>query len=141
MIDLARGFNLIWSIGIQVTKLMERVEATFVKYFSNSNRRKGMKILRQKTKREKHRLTFTLGQVSATICIFIYLKIMKHFNLIFPDALSLKLFTGKFSGFFAGCAVSLLVSLILIIHTRDLVLLEFKQERTRYMQNMFPLYR
>ena len=63
---------------------MERVEAIFIKHFSNSNPGKGMKILRQKTMREKHRLTFTLGQVSATICIFIYLKFIKHLvGLIF----------------------------------------------------------
>ena len=96
---------------------MERVEATFIKHFSNSNPRKGMKILRQKLREKSIDILLrTLGQVFATICIFIYLKFMKHFNLIFPDALSLILFTGKFSGFFAGCAVSLLVSLVLIIH-------------------------
>ncbi|KAJ9709368.1 hypothetical protein PVL29_001035 [Vitis rotundifolia] len=87
----------------KVTKLMERVESTFIKHFSNSNRGKGMKILRQKAKKENHKVTFTLG-------------------------------------FFAGCSVSLLVSLIMVIHTRDLLIMEFKQERTQYMQNMFPLY-
>ncbi|KAF8408130.1 hypothetical protein HHK36_007272 [Tetracentron sinense] len=44
-----------------VTRLMERVEATFIKHFSNSNRRKGISILRPKAKREKHRVTFCLG--------------------------------------------------------------------------------
>ncbi|KAF7123280.1 hypothetical protein RHSIM_Rhsim12G0132600 [Rhododendron simsii] len=44
-----------------VTKLMDRVEATFIKHFSNSNRRKGMSILRPRVKKERHRVTFSLG--------------------------------------------------------------------------------
>lgn len=72
---------------------MERVESTFIKHFSNSNRGKGMKILRQKAKKEKHKVTFTLGQISATMYNLIYVKFMQHFNLIFPNTLSLKFFT------------------------------------------------
>ncbi|XP_031396311.1 phosphate transporter PHO1 homolog 9-like isoform X2 [Punica granatum] len=45
----------------EVNGLIERVEATFIKHFANGNRRKGMKILRPTTKREKHRITFLLG--------------------------------------------------------------------------------
>ncbi|KAL0003804.1 hypothetical protein SO802_011365 [Lithocarpus litseifolius] len=45
----------------EITKLMERVEATFIKHFSNSNRTKGMKILRPMAMRERHRTTFTTG--------------------------------------------------------------------------------
>ncbi|KAE8653711.1 Phosphate transporter PHO1-like protein 5 [Hibiscus syriacus] len=45
----------------EVTKLMERVEATFVKHFSNTNRTKGMNFLRPKVKRERHRTTFLTG--------------------------------------------------------------------------------
>ncbi|RVW91408.1 hypothetical protein VitviT2T_010255 [Vitis vinifera] len=45
----------------KVSKLMERVEATFVKHFSNSNRSKGMNILRPKAMKERHRVTFSLG--------------------------------------------------------------------------------
>ncbi|GMP58684.1 hypothetical protein CsSME_00022267 [Camellia sinensis var. sinensis] len=45
----------------EVNKLMDRVEATFIKHFSNSNRSKGMNILRPKVKRERHRITFSLG--------------------------------------------------------------------------------
>ncbi|OVA12219.1 SPX [Macleaya cordata] len=44
-----------------VTRLMERVEATFIKHFTNSNRSKGIRILRPKAKRERHRITFSLG--------------------------------------------------------------------------------
>lgn len=44
-----------------VTKLMDRVEATFIKHFSNSNRGKGMNVLRPKVRIERHRTTFSLG--------------------------------------------------------------------------------
>ncbi|KHN33987.1 phosphate transporter PHO1 homolog 3-like [Glycine soja] len=44
-----------------VTKLMDRVEKTFTKHFYNSNRNKAMRILRPNTKRERHRVTFSMG--------------------------------------------------------------------------------
>ncbi|CAN1152680.1 Phosphate transporter PHO1 homolog 3 [Linum perenne] len=46
---------------LQVTKLMERVEVTFIKHFSNANHRKGMSILRPKPKTDRHRITFLMG--------------------------------------------------------------------------------
>ncbi|XP_076890368.1 LOW QUALITY PROTEIN: phosphate transporter PHO1 homolog 10-like [Bidens hawaiensis] len=45
----------------EVNVLLDRVEDTFVKYFANSNHREGMKILRPKRKREKHRVAFFSG--------------------------------------------------------------------------------
>ncbi|KAL6187726.1 hypothetical protein ACLB2K_039121 [Fragaria x ananassa] len=45
----------------EVTKLIERVEITFIKQFSNSNRRKGMAVLRPKPKKERHSITFSMG--------------------------------------------------------------------------------
>uniref|UniRef100_A0A7N2LBJ3 Uncharacterized protein n=1 Tax=Quercus lobata TaxID=97700 RepID=A0A7N2LBJ3_QUELO len=45
----------------EITILMERVEATFIKHFSNSNRTKGMKVLRPQAMRERHRTTFSTG--------------------------------------------------------------------------------
>ncbi|XP_059293933.1 phosphate transporter PHO1 homolog 3-like isoform X1 [Lycium ferocissimum] len=48
----------------EVNKLIERVEATFIKHFVNGNRRKGMKYLRPQAKREKHRVTFFVGLFS-----------------------------------------------------------------------------
>ncbi|XP_050373013.1 phosphate transporter PHO1 homolog 10 [Argentina anserina] len=45
----------------EVTNLMGRVEATFIKIFSHSNRRKGMKLLRPKAKTEKHKVSFLSG--------------------------------------------------------------------------------
>lgn len=86
----------------EVNKVMERVEATFIKHFSNSSRKEGLNMLRPIVKRQRHRVT-------------------------------------AFVGFFAGCTVSLIVALILIIRARDL--LEKKEEgREKYMVTMFPLY-
>nr|XP_043632588.1 phosphate transporter PHO1 homolog 9-like [Erigeron canadensis] len=45
----------------EVIKLMTRVEAVFIKHFANANRRRGMRDLRPKAKREKHRVTFFVG--------------------------------------------------------------------------------
>ncbi|XVF85892.1 hypothetical protein PTKIN_Ptkin17bG0154300 [Pterospermum kingtungense] len=45
----------------EVTKLMERVEATFIKHFANSNRSKGMNVLRPKARKQRHRITFSTG--------------------------------------------------------------------------------
>ncbi|KAG5226951.1 EXS family protein [Salix suchowensis] len=45
----------------EVTRLMERVEVAFVKHFSNGNHRKGMNTLRPKPKKERHRITFSMG--------------------------------------------------------------------------------
>ncbi|XP_023549609.1 phosphate transporter PHO1 homolog 9-like isoform X1 [Cucurbita pepo subsp. pepo] len=46
---------------MEVTRLIERVEAVFIKHFANGNRRKGMDILRRKIRREKHGITFFSG--------------------------------------------------------------------------------
>ncbi|KAJ6689969.1 hypothetical protein OIU85_006272 [Salix viminalis] len=45
----------------EVNGLLERVEATFIKYFANSNRREGMNSLRPKAKRVKHSVIFFSG--------------------------------------------------------------------------------
>lgn len=52
----------------QVNRLIERVEATFIKHFTNGNRTKGMNILRPKAKRERHRVTFSTGFLAG--CVF-----------------------------------------------------------------------
>ncbi|KAJ4889913.1 Phosphate transporter PHO1-like protein 3 [Raphanus sativus] len=52
----------------EVVRLMERVEATFVKHFANANRTKGMNILRPKTKQERHIITFSTGFSAG--CVF-----------------------------------------------------------------------
>ncbi|KAK4481585.1 hypothetical protein RD792_012487 [Penstemon davidsonii] len=61
----------------EVSRLMERVEATFIKHFSNSNRSKGMNILRPKSKREKHRVTFSMGfVVGCTVSLILALTLV-----------------------------------------------------------------
>ncbi|KAL9276202.1 hypothetical protein ACSQ67_026257 [Phaseolus vulgaris] len=70
----------------EVTRLMERVENVFIKHFSNSNRNKGMSILRPKPKRERHRITFSMGfsagctaaLIVALILIVRTRKVMDH---------------------------------------------------------------
>ncbi|CAN8266660.1 unnamed protein product [Cochlearia groenlandica] len=52
----------------EVTRLMERVEATFIKHFTNANRSKGMNILRPKAKRDRHRISFSTGFLGG--CLF-----------------------------------------------------------------------
>jgi hypothetical protein len=52
----------------EVMRLMERVEATFIKHFANANRAKAMNILRPKAKRERHRITFSTGFSAG--CVF-----------------------------------------------------------------------
>ncbi|KAJ4901203.1 Phosphate transporter PHO1-like protein 5 [Raphanus sativus] len=52
----------------EVNRLIERVEATFIKHFTNGNRTKGMNILRPKAKRERHRVTFSTGFLAG--CVF-----------------------------------------------------------------------
>lgn len=59
----------------QVNKLIERLEAAFIKHFSNGNRRKGMKALKPGHKTEKHRTTFFLGNLITAQ------RIMCHFAI------------------------------------------------------------
>ncbi|KAM7520707.1 hypothetical protein LguiB_019669 [Lonicera macranthoides] len=64
----------------KVLVLMERVEATFIKHFANGNRHKGMRTLRpQKTKREKHRVTYFLGFFSGcSLALLVALILIVH---------------------------------------------------------------
>ncbi|XP_010425110.1 PREDICTED: phosphate transporter PHO1 homolog 2 [Camelina sativa] len=52
----------------ELVKLIQRVEATFIKHFANGNRRKGMNFLRPQMKRERHRVTFSTGFSAG--CVF-----------------------------------------------------------------------
>lgn len=49
-------------------------------------------------------------------------------------------FLGKISGFFAGCMASLFLALIMVIRARRFMDKTHDQERTKYMETMFPLY-
>ncbi|KAG5023674.1 hypothetical protein JHK82_019575 [Glycine max] len=70
----------------EVTRLMERVENVFIKHFSNSNRNIGMRVLRPKPKRERHRVTFSMGfsagcSAALTVALILIVrarKIMDH---------------------------------------------------------------
>ncbi|XP_059670362.1 phosphate transporter PHO1 homolog 9-like [Cornus florida] len=63
----------------ELNKLIERVEATFIRHFSNGNRSKGMNILRPKAKKEKHRITFFLGFLSGcSIALLVAIAMVIH---------------------------------------------------------------
>ncbi|XP_017980093.1 PREDICTED: phosphate transporter PHO1 homolog 3 isoform X1 [Theobroma cacao] len=63
----------------EVTKLMERVEATFIKHFSNSNHSKGMNKLRPKPKKERHIISFCTGLfVGCTAALILALILIIH---------------------------------------------------------------
>ncbi|CAK7340299.1 unnamed protein product [Dovyalis caffra] len=53
--------NSYLGISDQVTKLIERVELTFTKHFSDSNRSKAMDTLRPQSKKERHGISFSMG--------------------------------------------------------------------------------
>ncbi|KAL3751582.1 hypothetical protein ACJRO7_012419 [Eucalyptus globulus] len=62
----------------EVTSLLERVEATFVEHFADSNRREGMKSLRPRPKKERHKVTFFSGffsGCSAALVVAVVLRI------------------------------------------------------------------
>ncbi|KAA8547964.1 hypothetical protein F0562_004393 [Nyssa sinensis] len=63
----------------EVTRLIERVEATFIRHFANGNRRKGMKTLRPTAKRERHRITFFLGFFTGcSIALVVAIIVLTH---------------------------------------------------------------
>ncbi|KAI4352544.1 hypothetical protein L6164_006783 [Bauhinia variegata] len=76
-LKMVEGSNL--SSSDEVNRLMERVEASFVKYFANGNHRKGMNTLRPPTRRERHRITFLLGLLTGcSIALIVALGILIH---------------------------------------------------------------
>ncbi|KAI6700534.1 hypothetical protein NL676_014858 [Syzygium grande] len=95
----------------EVSRLMDRVEAAFIKHFTNGNHRKGMRTLRPTAKREKHRITFFLRTF---FCLSGACRLL-YWMLI-----------GSYSG------------IIVAVHARDLLK---SPGYDQYMNNMFPLYR
>ncbi|KAI9111513.1 hypothetical protein K1719_017203 [Acacia pycnantha] len=70
----------------EVARLMERVEKTFIKHFSNSNRNNGLNLLQPKPKKARHETTFSVGFYAGctaalviALCLIINArKIMNH---------------------------------------------------------------
>ncbi|XP_042060255.1 phosphate transporter PHO1 homolog 9-like isoform X2 [Salvia splendens] len=70
----------------EIYKLIEKLEASYIKHFANGNRREGMKVLRPGVKRERHRITFLLGLFSgccialiAAIIVSVYARnLLQH---------------------------------------------------------------
>ncbi|RZC80972.1 hypothetical protein C5167_043539, partial [Papaver somniferum] len=62
----------------EISTILERVEATFVKHFCNSNRRKGMKSLRPTMKKGKHKTTFLLGYFAGCTTALLFAYIILH---------------------------------------------------------------
>ncbi|KAA3456054.1 phosphate transporter PHO1-like protein 9 [Gossypium australe] len=63
----------------KVTKLMGRVEDTYVKHFANGNRREGLKTLRPQAKKERHRITFLYGFFSGcSIALIVAIIVSIH---------------------------------------------------------------
>ncbi|KAF7803013.1 phosphate transporter PHO1-like protein 9 [Senna tora] len=74
----------------EVNRLMERVEAAFIKHFANGNHRKGMNTLRPTAKRERHRITFTLGLFTGcSIALIVALIVIIHARQIL-DSLNME---------------------------------------------------
>ncbi|WCJ22200.1 EXS (ERD1/XPR1/SYG1) family protein [Euphorbia peplus] len=61
----------------EVSDLLKRVEVTFLKHFSNSDRRKCIKALRPKQKREAHNVTFFSGFFSGCSIALLVAVILK----------------------------------------------------------------
>ncbi|RWR84004.1 phosphate transporter PHO1 3-like protein [Cinnamomum micranthum f. kanehirae] len=71
----------------EVTRLLERVEATFIKHFSNSNRRKGMNTLKPTARRERHMTTFLLGfAAGCSIALLVALNLIVRTRNIYNKA-------------------------------------------------------
>ncbi|KAI3908390.1 hypothetical protein MKW92_036945 [Papaver armeniacum] len=68
----------------EVTRLMERVEATYIKHFSNANRSKGISALKPKARPERHRTTFCLGFFSGcSVALAVGIGVIIHARNIF----------------------------------------------------------
>ncbi|XP_068468356.1 phosphate transporter PHO1 homolog 10-like isoform X4 [Phaseolus vulgaris] len=61
----------------EVNFLLEKVESTFIRNFTHSNHKKGRKLLRQKTKTEKHSITFFTGFFSGCFVALLVATILR----------------------------------------------------------------
>ncbi|KAK7274866.1 hypothetical protein RIF29_15967 [Crotalaria pallida] len=61
----------------EINCLLEKVESTFIRNFTHSNQRKGRKLLRQKTKRERHSTTFFTGFFTGCLVALLVATILR----------------------------------------------------------------
>ncbi|KAL2349213.1 hypothetical protein Fmac_003213 [Flemingia macrophylla] len=61
----------------EVNFLLEKVESTFIRNFTHSNHKKGRKLLRQKTKTERHSITFFTGFFSGCFVALLVATILR----------------------------------------------------------------
>ncbi|XP_020218445.1 phosphate transporter PHO1 homolog 10 isoform X2 [Cajanus cajan] len=61
----------------EVNFLLEKVESTFIRNFTHSNHKKGRKLLRQKTKTERHSITFFTGFLSGCFVALLVATILR----------------------------------------------------------------
>ena len=83
---------------MQVRRIMDRVEISFIKHFANSNRKKGLKALKPKTKKQKHGVSASLG---TKFSFFLSTVLAMYF---FKTFFSLNFFELRFLCWFHGCS-------------------------------------
>ncbi|KAL8104627.1 hypothetical protein AgCh_028739 [Apium graveolens] len=59
-----------------ISKLLDRVETTFIRHFANANRKKGLNTLRPRVKKEKHKVTASLGFFAGCTVALIFALVM-----------------------------------------------------------------
>ncbi|KAK1379558.1 Phosphate transporter like [Heracleum sosnowskyi] len=59
-----------------ISKLLDRVEATYIKHFADGNRKKGLNTLRPRVKKEKHKVTASLGFFAGCTVALIFALIL-----------------------------------------------------------------
>ncbi|KAL4653813.1 hypothetical protein ACB092_01G333400 [Castanea dentata] len=97
----------------EVTRLMERVEVTFIKHFANGNHRKGMDTLRPKARRERHRITFSLGFFSGcSLALIIAIIVLVHARDIMKNEGRTQYMENMFPLYSSGLAVLALAGVI-----------------------------
>ncbi|KAJ4850739.1 hypothetical protein Tsubulata_019304 [Turnera subulata] len=96
----------------EVSVLLEKVEATFIKHFSNSNRRKGMKSLRPKSKREKHILSMYMYSAN----IYFWRRYRVNYPFIFSFKRGTELGHAEVFLLSNGLAVLSLASFLATLH-------------------------
>lgn len=111
--------------------LVGRVEAAFVKYFSNGNRRKAVKLLKPRNKTEKHRTTFVLGKLERKES-----QLWRRFRVNYPFIFGFKSGTelGFREIFLLASALSVL-TLVAVLSNLDMEM----DPRTRCFQKLTEL--